>query len=610
MNTKHSSSPLRIANTQAFWGDRNDAAAQLLEQVPDLDYLTLDYLAEVSLSILAQQRARDPHAGFPKDFLELFESLIPYWKNGGRCKLITNAGGLDPHACAKACAAKLEQHGAPSLKIGVVAGDDVLHLLQDTSHVESNTLFRHLESRRSLDEVRPRLVTANAYLGAAPIVDALAQGADIVLTGRVADPSLTVAACVHHFGWAANDWNRWAAATVAGHLIECGVQVTGGISTDWLQIPNPASIGFPIVEMHEDGRFVVTKPEGTGGAVTIPTVTEQLLYEIGDPGNYLSPDLKVSFLNLQLEQVGTDRVQVSGAVGSPPTPTYKVSATYRDGYRAAGLLTIFGHQAAAKAQRCGEIVLARMLDAGMTWRDAVVEIIGAGGCADGIYLPPYITEAKEVAFRVAMEADDKGVIEHFTRQMIPLVTAGPQGTTGYSEGRPRVHPIFRYWPCLISREHVKPTVDFVVSNASNAAACETISKAERPEKLNVFDDHWPTIHSQSAKASGARITHLRDIAYARSGDKGTMANIGIALRNSQDYARLKRWLTSDRVATYLSPIEIQTVERFELPNLHAFNFLVHGILSRGLRCDAQGKALGQVLLEMPLDPSYWQGGEE
>ena len=608
MSTKNPPSLLRIANTQAFWGDRNDAAAELLHQVPDLDYLTLDYLAEVSLSILAQQQTRDPSAGYPKDFLELFASLIPYWTSGGRCKLITNAGGLDPFACAKACAAKLEELGGPALRIGVVSGDNVLPQLQDPSHADFATRFKHLESGLSLDGVRSRLVTANAYLGAAPLIEALAGGADIVITGRVADPSLTVAACVHHFGWAPGDWDHWAAATVAGHLIECGVQVTGGISTDWLQLEDPISIGFPIVEIHEDGQFIVTKPDGTGGTVTVQTVTEQLLYEIGDPGKYLSPDLTVSFLNLQLEQAGPNRVHVSGASGAPPTDSYKVSATYHDGYRAASLLTIFGHDAVAKARHCGEIVLARMKAAQMNWRDAVVQCIGQGACADGVFTSSDHEPLREVGFRIALEAEERDVVEYFSRQMIPLVTAGPQGTTGYAKGRPRVHPIFRYWPCLIGREFVKPTVEYVVSSGTKQqpplSAPMTASKS-LPKEIAALP-----VKTASRNVTKARtnIKTLRDIAFARSGDKGTMANIGIAVRHRHNYERLKKWLTAERVTNFLAPIGIERVERFELANLHAFNFLVHGILARSLRCDAQGKALGQVLLEMPIDPSFWQGG--
>ena len=282
---------LRIGNAQAFWGDRNDAAAELLAREPELDYLTLDYLAEVSMSILAVQRERDSNAGYARDFVDVVRSLTGYWRSGGTCRLITNAGGLNPTGCAQACKAVLEDAGCPPLKIAIVTGDDVFPAAKDAAGDPDSPAasgFRHLESGAAIGGVADRLVTANAYLGAGPIAQALAEGADIVITGRVADPSMVVGACVHHFGWNDDDFARLAGATVAGHLIECGAQVTGGISTDWLSLSDPARIGFPIVEVAEDGSCVVTKPAGTGGAVNEWTVKEQLLYEIGDPGAYLS----------------------------------------------------------------------------------------------------------------------------------------------------------------------------------------------------------------------------------------------------------------------------------------------------------------------------------
>lgn len=590
------SKPLKVANAQAFWGDRNDAASELVAQVPDLDYLTLDYLAEVSLSIMAQQQVRDSQAGYAKDFVEVFTSLIPYWQAGGRCKLITNAGGLNPEACARACLARLNELGGAPIRIGVVSGDGVLDQLHDPQNPGAGTTFRHLESGEPISTVRDRLVTANAYLGAAPLMSALAQGADVVITGRVADPSLTVAACAHHFGWAADDWRRWAGATVAGHLIECGVQVTGGISTDWLSVAHPEALGFPVVEVEDDGSFVVTKPTGTGGSVTLNTVAEQLVYEIGDPGRYLSPDLTVSFLNLHLEPDGRDRVRVTGATGSPPSPTLKVSATYRDGYRAAGMLTIFGRNVVEKARRCGELILERMRVRGMKWRDAVIECIGAGACAPGVLNSNDADAMREVAFRIALEADDQKVVEFFSRQVIPLVTSGPQGTTGYAEGRPRVHPIIRYWPCLIDRQSVVPHVELLESRQTAQSRAATAVVIAIPAKFEASN-----LESATVKVAHPSRRILGDIAIARSGDKGSTSNIGVISRNPADYAALTRWLTADRVAGFLAPIGIQRVVRFELPNLHGLNFLVYGALSRGLRCDSQGKAMGQVLLEMPLD---------
>lgn len=588
-----SSEPLRIANAQAFWGDRPDGAKELLEQVPELDYLTLDYLAEVSLSILANQRARDPKAGYPRDFVELFTSLIPYWKSGGRCKLITNAGGLDPRSCAEACMAKLVEHKGPALKIAVVFGDDVLAHLKDTASDNDKSLT-NLDTGAALSTVRDRLITANAYMGADGIVAALRQGADIVITGRVADPSLTVAPCIYHFDWKPDDWNRIAAAMTAGHLIECGTQATGGISTDWLELDQPERIGFPIIEMSANGTFVVTKPIAASGIVSIATVTEQLVYEIGDPARVLTPDVAASFVELKLEQVGPNRVRVSGARGAPPTNSYKVSATYRDGYRAAGTLTIFGRDAVQKAKRCGDVVLKRVAAKGLKWRKATVECLGAGVCAGGA-LPGFDPSSlRETVLRIAMEADEQPVLEVFSKQLMPLVTAGPQGVTGYAEGRPRIHPIFRYWPCLIDRDRVKPVVELLETPAS---------LEQRPAASGIKQNMEAAATTEKPVPSGKPSSspkRLGDIAFARSGDKGTSANIGVIARNPPDYAKISKLLTPQRIQKFLANRGAGEVERFELPNLYALNFLVHDVLANSLSIDAQGKTLGQVLLEMPL----------
>lgn len=567
--------PVRIGNAQAFWGDRSDAAADMLAREPDLDYLTLDYLAEVSMSILALQRERDSAAGYPRDFLEVVRSLVPYWNSGGRCRIIANSGGLNPRGCAEACKAALEEAGCRPLKIGVVSGDDVLEKVRAAVAVPASKEFRNVDTGAAISEVADRLVTANAYLGAVPIVEALAAGADIVITGRVADPSLVLAACIHHFEWDEFDLNRLAGATVAGHLIECGTQVTGGISTDWLSVPDVAHIGFPIVEVADDGSCIVTKPRGTGGCVTEMTVKEQLVYEIGDPANYLSPDVAVSFLTLDVTDLGNDRVRVGGATGKPRPDKYKVSATYRDGFRAAGTLSLYGRDVSAKAYNCGEFVLERVREAGFVLRDSIVEVIDHNF---------------ETVLRVAVEAESRDAAERFSRELIPLVTSGPQGTTGYAEGRPRVHEIFRYWPCLIEREAVSSSVEIIATSQGappvKPVASPSISISPHEKRTFVSTPECPT--------------HLRDIACARSGDKGIHANIGIIPRDNQWWDFLRTWLTAERVFEYFEILEVAAVERFELPNLNALNFILRGALRRSLRTDAQGKALGQVLLEMPL----------
>lgn len=443
--------PLTVANAAGFWGDQPDAAARLVAARPDLDYLTLDYLAEVSLSIMAAMRAKDPLSGYARDFVDVLRSLVPFYQGGGKTRIVTNAGGLDPLACATACCEVLHTAGLAHLKIAFVSGDDVLALVQREPEA-----FAHLETGAFLAPLASRVVTANAYLGAGPIATALLAGADIVITGRTADPSLTFGPCLAHFGWATTDWHPIAGATVAGHLIECGTQVCGGFSTDWLELPDPHDIGFPIVEISADGSCVITKPASTGGAVTVPTVKEQLLYEISDPANYLSPDVTVSFLTLKVASVGENRVRVSGAAGRAPTDSYKVSATYRDGYKAHGLLTLYGHDAVKKARAAGEGLLRRLASRGVTFRETLVECLGTGASVQGLGQSSKDSELIETVLRVSVAADKKEPVEHFTKEIAPLVTCGPQGVTGYATGRPKVLPIFAYWPCLIPKAQVTP----------------------------------------------------------------------------------------------------------------------------------------------------------
>ncbi len=588
---------IRIGNAQAFWGDRSSAASELLTQVPELDYLTMDYLAEVSMSILAQQRSKRPELGYPLDFVEVVKSLADYWAAGGKCRLIANAGGLNPLGCAQACCQALEQSGCRSLKIGIVSGDDVLTILQ--ADAGKNAAFQNLDDGRLLSAVQNRLITANAYLGCEGIVTALEQGADIVITGRVADPSMVLGACVHAFGWNLDDWDRLAQGTVAGHLLECGTQVSGGICTDWLDMPDPAHIGFPFVEIDSSGRCVVTKAQGTGGAVTEATVKEQLVYEIGNPGNYISPDVQVSFLGIQVKQLGAaaeNRVEVIGAKGSAKPSTLKVSATYNDGFRAAGTLTIIGLQASRKAQRSAAVVAQRLSEAGWSYREWVTESVGSGSC---IPLPAGVIDAGddfETVLRIAVESEDRAAVEAFAQEMIPLVTAGSQGTTGYAEGRPRVHSVYRYWPCLIPASQTTAQVNFVSSQDGSANRSKPAEwGVAKITATHVNQDLAKPVRSPNSKR------RLIDIAYGRSGDKGTGANVGILVRDLKDYETLRAWLTVERVAEYFAALELSEVLRYEIPNLGGLNFILRGALKRAGRTDAQGKALAQALLAMPID---------
>lgn len=450
---------VKIANAQAFWGDLPSAAATLLEQQPDLDYVTLDYLSEVSLSIMAAQRAQDPKLGYARDFVEVVKSLVPFWQAGSKVKVITNAGGLAPRACALACIEALRAAACSSVRVGIVTGDDVVELIKAAP---LDPAFANLESEVPAASIVADLETANAYLGAQPLEQALKLGADIVIAGRVADPSLTVAACVAAFNWRWDEYDKLAQATIAGHLIECGTQVTGGIATHWLDVPDPVQMGFPVVEMEHTGAFVVTKPQGAGGEVTVESVKEQLLYEIGDPEHYLSPDVHLSLMSVQVQSLAKNRIAVAGGIGSPPPKTYKVSATYRAGFKCEAMLAIFGRQAAVKARRCGQIVLERVQRAGYVLEHSRVECLGCGDVVPGIAAALGESyDTIECVLRIAVADHRREALECFAKQIAPLVTSGPQGTTGYTSGRPHIRPVFGYWPCLVPTHLVHPKVEIM-----------------------------------------------------------------------------------------------------------------------------------------------------
>ena len=446
---------IKIGNAQGFWGDQPGAAARLVSQQPDLDFLTMDYLAEVSLSLLAVQKERAPSLGYARDFVDEIDRLIPYWKKGSKVRVVVNAGGLNALGCARACAEKLNKSGCTPKNIAVIGGDDVFSLLKEKGE------YRNLDTDEPIDHVRESLVSANAYLGAKSIVEALDQGADLVITGRVADPSLVVACCASHFQWDLNDYEKIAQATVAGHLIECGTQVTGGISTNWLDVPNQAQMGYPVVEMEATGEFVITKPESTGGIVNDQTVKEQLLYEIGDPNCYLSPDVEVSFLGLSLLKEGVNRIRVKGAIGRPPSKFYKVSATYRDGFTAEGTVSMFGTHLKEKAKKCGEAVLQRVQESGYRLEESKIECIGTGDIVRGVMKERPDQELQEGVLRISVKDSRKEAVECFTKFVASLVTSGAQGVTGYFQARQKPRQVFGFWPCLIPLENVSSTVEWV-----------------------------------------------------------------------------------------------------------------------------------------------------
>jgi hypothetical protein len=445
---------VRIGNGCGFWGDNLDAPV-LLARHGRLDYLTLEYLAELTMSILAQQMQRDPQAGYAHDFLDVLHSLVPVLKAQPGLKIVTNAGGMNPRACAVRARELLVRAGLPGCTVAVVWGDDLMPRID--ALLASGHPLANLDTGMSLATIRPRLVSANAYLGSVPMVAALEQGASIVVTGRVADASLTVAPAVHELGWEWDNWDRLCAATVAGHLIECGAQATGGLWINWHEAPDLANVGYPVVEIEESGTFRLTKPEGTGGAVNLQTVAEQLLYEVGDPSAYLTPDVTADFTSVTLREAGHDLVEISGARGGAPTDTYKVSCAWRDGFMASGTLLIYGQDAVAKARRCGDMILARLQRAGCAPQQSNVECLGAGDGVSGVGASP--GRLPEVVLRVTVRDPRREVVERFTKELAPLVTSGPPGVTGYTGGRPPVREVFAYWPALIAKSAVEAHVE-------------------------------------------------------------------------------------------------------------------------------------------------------
>lgn len=442
---------LRIGNGCGFWGDNLDAPL-VLARLGRLDYLTLEYLAELTMSILAGQKQRDPETGYAGDFLDVLQRLAPELARQPGLKIVTNAGGMNPSACARRSRELLDRAGLAGHRVGVVQGDDLLPRLDDL--LAAGHALAHLDSGEPLATVRQRVVSANAYLGSPPIAEALGLGAHVVVTGRVADAALTVGPAVHEFGWRWDDWDRLAAASAAGHLIECGAQVSGGLWCHW-QETDLAEVGYPLVELQADGTFTVSRPEGTGGTVNRETVGEQLLYEVGDPAAYLTPDVCADFTSLTLDEPAAGLVRLRGGCGRPAPGQYKVSIAYRDGYAAAGTLVVAGPGAAAKARRAGEMVLARLARAGAMPAQHLIECLGSGDSLPGV-LPR--ADPPEVVLRLAVRDPRRAVVERFSRELAPLVTSGPPGITGYTTGRPAVREVLAYWPALIDRDAVRAEV--------------------------------------------------------------------------------------------------------------------------------------------------------
>jgi hypothetical protein len=442
---------IRIANGQGFWGDWLEAPVRLVDQGP-IDYLVLDYLAEVTMSILQKQKQEDPALGYARDFPPLIGRLAKKLKDRN-IKVVANAGGVNPAACAHAVL-----KAAPGLKVAIVHGDDVFDRIDE--FLAGGYEMRDMDTGQPLSTIRSRILSANAYIGAFPLAEALDTGADVVIAGRSTDTALTLAPMVQRFRWKPDEWNKLAAGTIAGHIIECGAQCSGGnCQVDWECLPNMADVGYPIVEAEPDGSFTVTKHGGSGGRVHSDTVKEQLLYELGDPKNYITPDCIADFTTVQLADIGPDRVGVSGIRGGPRPPTLKLSISYTDGWKAIGTLVYSWPQAVAKARTADRIVRERLSALGLRFDEIHTELFGLNACS-GPAAPPN-PDPPEVQLRIGVRGQDRKAVDRFTRELIPLVLSGPPGATGFGDGRPPVREIVAYWPALIPREMIETRVEVI-----------------------------------------------------------------------------------------------------------------------------------------------------
>ena len=593
MSLPSSRQTLRIGCASGFWGDSEAGAAQLVASGA-IDYLVFDFLAEITMSLLARARAKSPDAGYAPDFVRIMADLAPEIARQG-IRVVANAGGVNPGACAEALRSRLQDVGV-ALRIAVVDGDD----LSDQIAALRAEGVREMFTGEALPD---KLLSANAYLGAQPIAAALAAGAHIVITGRVVDSAVTLGPLVHEFGWSWTDWDKLACGSLAGHIIECGTQCTGGLFTDWEQVPGWDNMGFPIVECDARGQhFVVTKPAGTGGLVTPATVAEQIVYEIADPACYALPDVRADFSHVKLRQEGPDRVHVSGAQGQVAPAHYKASLTYSEGWRLLGTLMIGGHQAAPKAWRVGESIVKRVqrLLSQRGWPDFTqtsLEVLGA----ESTYGPHARGQAsREVVLKIAAKHTQREALELLAKEIAPSATSMAQGITGFAAGRPSPSPVVRLFSCLIDSARLTQRV--CVDGQDLGFVPQAVGQAEAPG-ASVEATLAPVVLGTSG-GSVVRVPLLR-LAHGRSGDKGDSANIGVIARSPQAYEFLCDWLTPERVHAYFAHVVLGRVQRYRLPGFDALNFVMTQALGGGgvasLRYDPQGKAFAQMLLDLEVD---------
>ncbi len=588
---------IRIGCGAGFWGDSPDGPRRLVEE-GRIDFLVLDYLAEVTMSILARVKAKNPDLGYATDFVTMVMKPLAREIAERRIKVVTNAGGVDPEACRKALEAVFREAGI-ALKVAVVLGDDLSGKVEDFKRRDVREMF----TGAPLPE---RLASVNAYLGAFPIAAALDMGADVVITGRCVDSAIVLGPLIHEFKWGPTDYDRLSQGSLAGHVIECGAQATGGIVTDWrMSSDDWDDMGFPIAECAPDGAFVVTKPERSRGRVTPATVAEQIVYEVGDPSSYILPDVVCDWSQVRLEAVGENRVLVRGARGSTPTSSYKVSATYADGYRASVTMMIAGREAVEKAEAVGRAILTRaqrlVRQAGFAaFLETSTEILGSEASYGAA---SRARRAREVILKIAVRHASKEALQIFAREIYPAATAMAQGLTGFAGGRPEPQLVVRLFSFLADKSDVAVAISLdgerhvhgPIASHSASARGETLAA---PAESTVAD-------------AGPRIyVPLIALAHGRSGDKGDIANIGVLARKPEFLPILREGLTAGDVRAYFGHYAAGEVERFNWPGLGGLNFLLHQSLGGGgaasLRHDPQGKALAQVLMDFPIAvPARW-----